>query len=307
MPNGKPDLKRIVKLARQVSKPYRIDRGRGFRLKDIDPADTGGLGAEDKPQTAEALVLGREALSELQDMLYAQDRWAVLLVFQAMDAAGKDGTIKHVMSGVNPQGCQVVSFKAPSEEELDHDFLWRCMKALPERGRIGIFNRSYYEEVLVVRVHQELLAKEKLPKQVVGKAIWNERCEDIAAVERYLARNGCLILKFFLNVSRDEQKKRFLERLDQPEKNWKFEPADVRERTHWDEYMAAYEEAIRHTAATHAPWYVVPADAKWFTRLVVAGAIVDGMDGLDLAYPPVDAAVQAEFAQCRKWLVEERR
>jgi len=287
--------------------PYRVASGKGFRLADHDPGDTHRLRSEHKGQAAELLARGVEWLAEAQQKLYAQDRWSVLLVFQAMDAAGKDSTIKHVMSGVNPQGVQVTSFKAPSSEEIDHDFLWRCMKALPERGRIGIFNRSYYEEVLVVRVHQELLAKEKLPKQVVGKAIWNERCEDIAAVERYLARNGCLILKFFLNVSRDEQKKRFLERLDQPEKNWKFEPADVRERTHWDEYMAAYEEAIRHTAATHAPWYVVPADAKWFTRLVVAGAIVDGMDGLDLAYPPVDAAVQAEFAQCRKWLVEERR
>jgi PPK2 family polyphosphate:nucleotide phosphotransferase len=229
----------------------------------------------------------------------------VLLVFQAMDAAGKDSTIKHVMSGVNPQGVQVTSFKAPSPEELDHDFLWRCMKALPERGRIGIFNRSYYEEVLVVRVHQELLARQKLPARAVTKDIWKERCEDIAAVERYLARNGYLVLKFFLNVSRDEQKKRFLERLDEPGKNWKFEPNDVRERAHWDAYMAAYEDAIRRTAAPHAPWYVVPADAKWFTRLVVAGAIVEAMERLDLAYPAVDAAVRAEFAQCRKWLVEE--
>ena len=223
-----------------------------------------------------------------------------------MDAAGKDSTIKHVMSGVNPQGVQVTSFKAPSSEELDHDFLWRCMKALPERGRIGIFNRSYYEEVLVVRVHQELLAKQKLPKRAVTKAIWKERCEDIASVERYLARNGYLILKFFLHLSRDEQKKRFLERLDEPEKHWKFEPNDVRERAHWDAYQAAYEDAIRRTAAPHAPWYVVPADAKWFTRMVVAGAIVDGMEQLDLEYPAVDPAVQEELARCRKSLLEER-
>ncbi len=229
----------------------------------------------------------------------------MLLVFQAMDAAGKDSTIKHVMSGVNPQGVQVTSFKAPSSEELDHDYLWRCMKALPERGRIGIFNRSYYEEVLVVRVHQELLAKQKLPQRAVTKDIWKERCEDIASFERYLARNGYLILKFFLHVSRDEQKKRFLERLDEPEKHWKFEPNDVRERAHWDAYQAAYEDAIRRTAAVHAPWYVVPADAKWFTRMVVAAAIVDGMERLALEYPAVDAAVQEQFDGCRKWLLEE--
>jgi PPK2 family polyphosphate:nucleotide phosphotransferase len=286
--------------------PYRVTKGKGFRLADHDPGDTHGLGSEQKGRAAEMLARGVDWLAEEQEKLYAQDRWGVLLVFQAMDAAGKDSTIKHVMSGVNPQGVHVTSFKAPSSEELDHDFLWRGMKALPERGRIGIFNRSYYEEVLVVRVHQELLAKQKLPKQVVTKDIWKERCEDIANVERYLARNGYLILKFFLHVSRDEQKKRFLERLDEPEKNWKFEPNDVRERAHWDAFQAAYEDAIRRTAAPHAPWYVVPADAKWFTRLVVAGAIVDGMESLDLAYPAVDAAVKAEFAACRKWLIEEK-
>jgi PPK2 family polyphosphate:nucleotide phosphotransferase len=298
----KPDRKRLQKFL----DPYRVTKGKGFRLADHDPGDTHGLSSESKGRAAEMLARGVDWLAEEQEKLYAQDRWGVLLVFQAMDAAGKDSTIKHVMSGVNPQGVHVTSFKAPSSEELDHDFLWRGMKALPERGRIGIFNRSYYEEVLVVRVHQELLAKQKLPKQVATKDIWKERCEDIANVERYLARNGYLILKFFLHVSRDEQKKRFLERLDEPEKNWKFEPNDVRERAHWDAFQAAYEDAIRRTAAPHAPWYVVPADAKWFTRLVVAGAIVDGMESLDLAYPAVDAAVKAEFAACRKWLIEEK-
>jgi len=300
---NKADRKRLQKFLA----PYRVANGKGFRLANCDPGDTRGLKSEQKGEAGELLARGVEWLAEEQEKLYAQDRWGVLLVFQAMDAAGKDSTIKHVMSGVNPQGVHVTSFKAPSSEELDHDFLWRSMKALPERGRIGIFNRSHYEEVLVVRVHQELLARQKLPARALTKAIWKERCEDIAAVERYLARNGYLILKFFLNVSRDEQKKRFLERLDEREKNWKFEPGDVRERAHWDAYQAAYEDAIRRTAAPHAPWYVVPADAKWFTRLVVAGAIVDGMEGLDLKYPVVDAAVKAEFAECRKLLVGEKR
>jgi PPK2 family polyphosphate:nucleotide phosphotransferase len=297
----KEDRKRL----QESLAPYRVTNGAGFRLADHDPGDTHGFRSEQKGEAAELLARGVEWLAEEQGKLYAQDRWGVLLVFQAMDAAGKDSTIKHVLSGVNPQGVHVTSFKAPSAEELDHDFLWRCMKALPERGRIGIFNRSHYEEVLVVRVHEELLAKQKLPGRVVSKDVWKERCEDIAAVERYLARNGYLILKFFLNVSRSEQKKRFLERLDEPEKNWKFEPNDVHERAHWDAYMAAYEDAIRRTAAPHAPWYVVPADAKWFTRLVVVGAIVDGMESLDLQYPAVDAAVKAKFAECRRLLVEE--
>ena len=240
-------------------------------------------------------------------MLYAQDRWSVLLIFQAMDAAGKDGAIKHVMSGVNPQGCQVYSFKAPSHEELDHDWLWRCMRALPERGRIGIFNRSYYEEVLVVRVHPEILQSQKIPPTLVGKKIWDERYEDIRGVERHLARNGTLILKFFLNVSRAEQKKRFLERIDQPEKNWKFSAADVKERAHWDAYMAAYQDMIRETAAPHAPWYVVPADNKWFTRVVVAGAIIDALASLDLHYPKVTQAQLAELAAARKLLLAEKK
>ena len=307
MTNDKPDLKRVVKVARQLSRPYLIASGRGFRLKDVDPADTGTLGAEDKPQTVDSLALGRAALADFQDRLYAQDRWAVLLVFQAMDAAGKDGTIEHVMSGVNPQGCQVYSFKAPSAEELDHDYLWRCMKCLPERGRIGIFNRSYYEEVLVVKVHPEYLSSQKLPPELVGRNLWDNRYQDIRAFERYLARNGVLIRKFFLHVSRDEQKRRFLERIDEPEKNWKFSAGDVKERAHWREYMAAYQQVIRETATPQAPWYVVPADNKWFTRTVVAAAIVDALASLDLRYPEVDSARLGELAAAKKALLAEKR
>ena len=307
MANDTTDHNRFVKVARQFSRPFRIERGRGFRLKDIDPADTGALGAEDKPRAQEALALGRNALSELQDMLYAQDRWAVLLVFQAMDAAGKDGAIKHVMSGVNPQGCQVYSFKAPTSEELDHDYLWRCMKCLPERGRIGIFNRSYYEEVLVVKVHPEYLVGQKLPPQLARKDIWDNRYQDIRAFERYLSRNGVLIRKFFLHVSRAEQKKRFLERIDEPEKNWKFSAADVKERAHWTAYMDAYQTMIRETATPESPWYVVPADNKWFTRIVVAAAIVDALASLDLHYPKVESAKLAELAVAKKSLLSEKR
>jgi len=298
------DKDRITRFDRLL-KPYRITRGKGFRLADIDPGDTHKLKSEDKDEAKEWLERGVEWLAEEQDKLYAQDRWAVLLVFQAMDAAGKDGTIKHVMSGVNPQGCQVFSFKQPSAEELDHDFLWRAAKCLPERGRIGIFNRSYYEEVLVVRVHQELLQAQKLPPRLAGRHIWKERLEDIAAYERYLARNGIAIVKFFLHVSREEQKKRFMERLDEPEKNWKFSAADVGERAHWDAYIKAYEDAIRATAAEHAPWYVVPADNKWFTRLVVAAAIAETLQELDLAYPVVDEAKKKELAAAREALLKE--
>jgi PPK2 family polyphosphate:nucleotide phosphotransferase len=286
---------------------YRVTGGKGFRLANIDPGDTHRLSGEDKDEAREWLQRGVEWLAEKQDMLYAQDRWSLLLMFQAMDAAGKDGTIKHVMSGVNPQGCQVFSFKQPSSEELDHDYLWRYMRSLPERGRIGIFNRSYYEEVLVVRVHQELLAAQKLPPKLVTKKIWKERLEDIAGFERYLSRNGVVVLKFFLHVSRQAQKERFMERLDQPEKNWKFSPADVKERGHWDAYMKAYEEAIRATAAEHAPWYVVPADNKWFTRLVVATAIVETLEKLDLAYPKIDEAKRQELAAARQALLSESR
>ena len=286
-------------------RPYLITDGKSFQLKQVDPDDTHGLESEFKDEAKVLLARGIERLAELQERLYASDRWGVLLIFQAMDAAGKDGTIKHVMSGVNPQGCQVHSFKAPSSEELDHDYLWRCMKALPERGRIGIFNRSYYEETLVVRVHEELLQQQKIPPRLITKRIWKERFEDINAIERYLARNGYVILKFFLHVSREEQKKRFLERLDQPEKNWKFSIVDAKERTHWDDYMAAYEAMIRGTATPHAPWYVVPADNKWFTRLVVAAAIVDTLEGLDLGFPEVDDAQREELAAAREMLLNE--
>jgi PPK2 family polyphosphate:nucleotide phosphotransferase len=300
---SKPELK----LVRSITAPFRVTRGKGFRLADYDPGDTLQFGSEDKPRARQALQKGVQYLAALQDKLYAQDRWSVLLVFQAMDAAGKDGAIKHVLSGVNPQGCHVMSFKAPSAEELDHDYLWRCMKALPERGRIGIFNRSYYEEVLVVRVHEPLLAAQKLPAGLVTKKIWKHRYEDIRGFERYLARNGTLILKFFLNLSKDEQKKRFLERLDDPDKNWKFEIGDVRERGHWDEYMSAYQDMIRHTASEQAPWYVVPADNKWFTRVVVAAAIIEGLSSLNLAYPRVDEAKRGELAVARDALTSEDR
>jgi len=297
--------KEVLTRLRKYVDPFRITKGKGFRLKDFDPGDTCGL-QMDKGEAAELLQRGTAWLAEEQDMLYAQDRWSLLLVFQAMDAAGKDGTIKHVMSGVNPQGCQVVSFKQPSSEELDHDFMWRYSRHLPERGRIGIFNRSYYEEVLVVRVHPEILQRQKLPPRLVGKGIWHERLEDIARFEDYATRQGTKILKFFLNVSRKEQKKRFMARLDEPEKNWKFSPSDVRERKFWDDYMHAFEEAIAATASKHAPWYVVPADNKWFTRLFVAAAIVEAVAGLDLAYPKIDAAKKKELAAARVALSRER-
>ncbi len=286
----------------EVAERYRVSRGRGFSLADHDPGDTLGLKSNRKPVARDLLRQGVEILAECQEMLYAQDRWSVLFIFQAMDAAGKDSAIKHVMSGINPQGCQVYSFKAPTSEELDHDYLWRCMKALPERGRIGIFNRSYYEETLVVRVHPEILARQKLPAKLVTRKIWKERFEDICAHERYLARNGVAICKFFLNVSRKEQKKRFLARLDDPEKHWKFSETDVAERQHWDHYMEAYQDTIRHTATRHAPWYVVPADNKWFTRLVVAAAAIDTLRSLDLKYPEVSPARQEELAHARQAL-----
>jgi PPK2 family polyphosphate:nucleotide phosphotransferase len=289
----------------KILKRYRITSGKHFRLKDHDPADTHGLKSEFKPQAHELLVKGVEELARLQDKLAAQDRWGLLLVFQAMDAAGKDGTIKHVMSGVNPQGVQVSSFKAPSPEEQDHDFLWRTMKQFPKRGDIGIFNRSYYEEVLVVRVHPELLQKEKLPTALVTKHVWQDRFEDINAVERYLTRNGIAVLKFFLHVSKKEQKRRFLERLEHPDKNWKFSTADVKERQCWDDYQNAYENMIQHTATEHAPWYVVPADNKWFTRLVVAAAVADVLKGMKLAYPKIDGEQKAQLEAARKQLLAE--
>lgn len=291
--------------ASKFSKPFRVEHGKKFRLKDHDPADTGKLHSQERAE--ELLTKGVEKMSELQDKLYAQDRWGLLLIFQAMDAAGKDGAIKHVMSGVNPQGCQIYSFKTPSTEELDHDYLWRNMKCLPERGRIGIFNRSYYEEVLVVRVHPEILANERMPAPLVTKNIWEERFEDICAFERYFSRNGFVIRKFFLNVSKKEQKKRFLDRLDQPEKNWKFSAADLQARECWDDYMTAYEEMIVNTSTPHAPWFVIPADNKWFTRLAVAAAIVDTLDGLDLAYPKVDAHRKKELEAARKMLLKSKQ
>jgi PPK2 family polyphosphate:nucleotide phosphotransferase len=286
--------------ASKLSKPYCVEDGDKFRLKDFDPAETNGL--KSKEHAEELLQKGIAEMAELQDKLYAQDRWAVLLMFQAMDAAGKDGAIKHVMSGLNPQGCQVYSFKTPSVEELDHDYLWRSTRCLPERGRIGIFNRSYYEEVLVVRVHKDILARERIPDSLVTKDIWSQRFDDIRGFERYLARNGVVVRKFFLNISKREQKKRFLERLENPEKNWKFSAADVKERECWDEYMKAYEDVIQHTATKHAPWYVVPADNKWFTRTVVAGVVVNTLESLDLGYPKVTPEQRKELDAARKAL-----
>jgi len=289
----------------KFAKLYRVDDPDNFRLKDWDPGDTNRLDIE-KKEAKELLEEGVKRLSELQERLYAQDRWAVLLIFQAMDAAGKDSVIKHVMRGVNPQGCDVHSFKQPSQEELDHDFMWRSARRLPERGRIGIFNRSYYEEVLVVRVHPDILAKEKMPDKLVTKDIWKERFKDIRAFERYLARNGTLILKFFLHVSKEEQKRRFLERIDEPSKNWKFSMGDVEERKLWDKYMAAYEDMVRHTSRPEAPWHVVPADNKWFTRLVVAAEVVEALDRLGLKYPKVSGAARRDLEKAGQILRKER-
>jgi PPK2 family polyphosphate:nucleotide phosphotransferase len=294
----------ILDRIQKYVQPFRITKGKGFQLKNFDSGYTCGLKLG-KGEASELLQQTTEWLAQEQDMLYAQDRWALLLVFQAMDAAGKDSTIKHVMSGVNPQGCQVFSFKQPSEEDLKHDFMWRYSKSLPERRRIGIFNRSYYEEVLIVRVHEAILKQQKVPQPLVGKRIWDERLADIAHFEDYLTRQGVIILKFFLHLSREEQKKRFMKRLDTPEKNWKFSASDVRERKFWGEYMRAYEEAIRATASKHAPWFAVPADHKWFTRLVVAAAIVEAVEQLDLTYPKVDAAKKKELATMRAALARE--
>jgi PPK2 family polyphosphate:nucleotide phosphotransferase len=281
----------------KLAKSYRVDDGKHFRLKDFDPADTAHWKSQEHAKEKVQKDISR--MEDLQAELYAQDRWALLLIFQAMDAAGKDGTIKHVMSGVNPEGCQVYSFKSPSERELQHDFLWRTTRDLPERGHIGIFNRSYYEEVLVVRVHPKLLDNEKIPPSLVKKDIWEERFEDIHSFERHMARSGTVIRKFFLHLSKKEQKKRFLARLDHPQKNWKFSAADIHEREYWDEYQNAYEEMIRATSSKHAPWYVVPADNKWFTHLVVAAAIVETLEELGLSYPKVDAAKLKELKEAR--------
>jgi PPK2 family polyphosphate:nucleotide phosphotransferase len=290
--------------AGKLSKPYKVESGKGFRLKDFDPAATGRFSSKEHAQ--ELLEQSIKEMAELQDKLYAQDRWGVLLIFQAMDAAGKDGAIKHVMSGVNPQGCQVYAFKAPSPEELNHDFLWRTSKCLPERGHIGIFNRSYYEEVLVVRVHPEILESERVPEELLDKNLWQNRYDDIGNFERYLWRNGIITRKFFLNVSKKEQKRRFLERLETPEKNWKFSAADIRERECWDDYMTAYEEMIGQTSCKHSPWYVVPADNKWYTRLVVAAVIVDTLKELKLAYPKVDPEKQKQLLAAKAELERKK-
>ncbi len=282
---------------------YRVPAGTKVSLKEYDPRDTGPYA--DKDDAAEDLRTNVERMAELQDILYAQNTRALLLVFQAMDAAGKDSVVKHVMSGVNPQGCQVFSFKSPSTEELDHDFLWRCLKALPERGRIGIFNRSYYEEVLVVRVHPEFLLRQGLPESEKGKALWEHRFEDINAVERYLDRNGITILKFFLHVSAKEQKERFLERIERPEKNWKFSINDVKERGHWKEYMDAYEEMLEHTSTAWAPWYVIPADRKWFTRALVADIIIKSLESMNLRYPALSEAQKQDLAKAKDLLKNE--
>ena len=287
----------------KLADKFRVDSGKHFRLKDYDPADTGHWKSQE--HAAEALQEGVARTAELQDKLYAQDTWALLLIFQAMDAAGKDSAIKHVMSGVNPQGCEVRSFKVPSHEDLQHDFLWRTTRGLPERGHIGIFNRSYYEEVLVVRVHPEFLNNEGIPPSLVTKKIWDERFEDICCFERHMARSGTAIRKFFLHVSKKEQKKRFLQRLEEPEKNWKFSPNDVRERERWDDYQRAYEDMIGNTAKKHAPWYVVPADHKWFTHLVISTVIVDTLESLRLQYPKVDPEKKKELEAARKKLQRE--
>ena len=287
----------------KIAHTFRIESGKHFRLKDFDPGDTGQW--KSKEHAERALMAGVARTAELQDKLYAQDRWALLLIFQAMDAAGKDGAVKHVMSGVNPQGCQVYSFKTPSDLELQHDFLWRTTLDLPERGHIGIFNRSYYEEVLVVRVHPQILKNQKTPPSLVGKKIWEERFEDIRCFERHMARSGTVIRKFFLHVSKKEQKKRFLERLEEPEKNWKFSASDIRERGYWDGYQGAYEDMIRNTASEQAPWYVVPADNKWFTRLVISTVVVDTLESLDLSYPKVDDAKKKELEAAKKELLRK--
>jgi PPK2 family polyphosphate:nucleotide phosphotransferase len=297
--------KDLVHRAKKFSKQFRVEDGKGFDLKDFDPKDDGGIGPEEKPLAKETLALGIEALAKMQDILYAQDKWGLLIIFQAMDAAGKDGAIKHVMSGVNPQGCEVHSFKAPSPEDLDHDYLWRCMKNLPNRGHIGIFNRSYYEEVLIVRVHEEFLESQKIPPSLVTKDIWEERFQDIRNFEKYLNRNGIMVVKFFLHLSKGEQKRRFLERINNPNKNWKFSASDARERKHWKEYADAYEDAIKNTATEGAPWYIVPADNKSFARIVVASAIINALESMDLEYPKVSDAKRAELAEVKKELGAE--
>jgi PPK2 family polyphosphate:nucleotide phosphotransferase len=298
--------KEFISRAKKLSKPYRVTSDKKFKLKDFPTSIVNDLGKEEKPLSQQVLQLGVQALAEMQDKLYAQDKWSLLVIFQAMDAAGKDGAIKHVMSGINPQGCEVTAFKAPSLEELDHDFLWRCIKRMPERGRIGIFNRSYYEEVLVVRVHEAILKGQKLPEKLITNTIWDDRLEDIHNFETYLNRNGILLVKIFLNVSKKEQKKRFLERIDRPEKNWKFSATDLVERKFWKQYMAAYEELIKKTASEKSPWYVVPADNKPYARMVVSAAILNALDSMKLKYPEVDAEQLAELQRMKQELLAEK-
>ncbi len=298
--------KEFILRAKKLSKPYRVTSEKKFKLKDFPTSEHNEVSKADKTFAKEALQLSVRALAEMQDKLYAEDSWSLLLIFQAMDAAGKDGAIKHVMSGINPQGCQVTSFKSPSTEELDHDYMWRCMKHLPERGRIGIFNRSYYEEVLVVRVHEEILKAQKLPEKLVNKDIWDDRLNDMRNFESYLNNNGIVVVKFFLNVSKKEQKKRFLDRIDKPEKNWKFSDADVKERQYWKHYQEAYEEMIKKTSTEKSPWYVIPADNKPYARMVVAAAIINTMDSLKLKYPEVSEEKVAELQKLKQQLLEEK-
>jgi PPK2 family polyphosphate:nucleotide phosphotransferase len=297
--------KELIQRSKNFCTPYVVEDRKNFRLKDCVTQAKSNLDPVDKPLINQMLQQGVETLAAMQDILYAQDKWSLLLIFQAMDAAGKDGAIKHVMSGINPQGCQVTSFKAPSAEELDHDFLWRCIKQLPERGRIGIFNRSYYEEVLVVRVHEEILRAQKLDEKLITEDIWEERFKDIRNFEKYLYRNGTIVVKFFLNVSKNEQKKRFIERIDNPDKNWKFSTADAKERTYWKDYMHAYEEMIRKTSTKKAPWYVVPADNKSYARIVIASAVINALEALDLKYPKLNKEKIEELKAVRKILMEE--
>jgi PPK2 family polyphosphate:nucleotide phosphotransferase len=298
--------KELIKRAKKFASRYRVEEPKKFKMTDWVTEPKLELGDEDKPLVKQALQTGVEALAALQDILYAQDRWSLLVIFQAMDAAGKDGAIKHVMSGVNPQGCQVASFKAPSALELDHDFMWRCQKHLPERGRIGIFNRSYYEEVLVVRVHEGILQNQKLPKELVKDDIWEKRFKDIRNFEKYLTRNGTIVIKIFLNVSKNEQKKRFIERVDNPDKNWKFSAADAKERGYWDKYMEVYEDMIRNTSTKDAPWYVIPANKKSYARIAVASAIISALDRMNLEYPKVSKEKIAELNKIKKALMEEK-
>ncbi len=303
---SKLSKKSIIDRAKKFSKQYCVGNGNDFRLKDYETKASFNLGSEEKSQVKDTLEIGVNALAAMQDILYAQDKWSLLIIFQAMDAAGKDGAIKHVMSGINPQGCQVSSFKAPSSEELDHDFLWRCQKHLPERGRIGIFNRSYYEEVLVVRVHEAILKGQKLPEKLVTKDIWEDRFQDIRNFEKYLNRNGTIVIKFFLNVSKEEQKERFIERIEDPEKNWKFSAGDVKERGYWNDYMHAYEELIKNTSTEKSPWYVIPADNKSYARIAIASAIIHALDEMELEYPTVSPEKIEELNAIKKVLLEEK-